>query len=120
MQKGVNSLSEYFTIEMLGTSAGMIAFVTIVVQFLKLPMDKVFKIPTRFVVLGIALLLQVIYQCLILRNYSVEAFFLSFVNSIVVALGSMGAYDVTFAEIDKCNKENDDNNIENIDDNKDV
>lgn len=102
-------MSEYFTIDLLGTSAGMIAAVTIIVQFLKLPMDKVVKIPTRFIVLGIALVLQIVYQCLILKDYSAEAFFLSAINSVVVALGSMGAYDVTFAEIEKYDDKNGNN-----------
>lgn len=97
-------MKEYFTWEFLGTMAGVVAAVTLIVQFLKLPIDKVWKIPTRYIVFAISLLILfvVLYFTDVITPDKVA---LTILNAFVVAMASMGAYDVTFKKIEE-KKEN--------------
>ena len=87
-------MDNYITIEFLGTMAGMIVILNLVVQFLKPLIDKVTKIPTRYVVWVIALILSVVYQ-LIAGTFTVESIFVMIINTIIVTLASMKSYDFT-------------------------
>jgi lipid-A-disaccharide synthase-like uncharacterized protein len=97
-------MKEYFTWEFLGTMAGAVAAVTLIVQFLKLPIDQVWKIPTRYIVFAISLLILfiVLYFTDVITPEKVA---LTILNAFVVAMASMGAYDVTFKKIEE-KKEN--------------
>ena len=88
-----------FTWEQLATIAGATLATLLIVQLLKLPIDKVWKLPTRIVVYVISLII------LLLATYfssglTVSTGLLTAVNAVIVALAAMGAYEVTFRKVD--------------------
>lgn len=97
----VNDLpTDPFSWEQLATIAGATLATLLVVQLLKLPLDKVWKIPTRIVVyviaLGIMLLAMYFTQGLTWNTGILAA-----VNAVIVALAAMGSYELTFAKLGK-------------------
>lgn len=88
-------MSEFATWASLGTMAGAVAFVTVVVQYIKAPLDKVWKIPTRAVVYALSLGVLLAAQGFT-GGLTGESAALCVVNAVVVALASMGAYEATF------------------------
>ena len=91
---------EPFTWEYLATIAGATAATLLIVQLLKLPLDKLWKIPTRIWVYLIALILMLL-ATVFTTGLSVETALLTAVNAVIVALAAMGAYDLTFAKAGK-------------------
>ena len=92
-------MDEYFTLESMGTLSGMIIVLTLLVQFFKPLIDKIKKIPTRYVVWIIAIVLATAYQA-ITGKFTGATILLLVLNSIVLAVGAMGTYEVTFAKIE--------------------
>lgn len=84
----------------LATIAGATAATLLIVQFLKVPLDKVWKIPTRAFVYVIALLL-LLTGTYFTTGLTVEAALLTAVNAVIVALAAYGSYEVTFAKLGK-------------------
>ena len=88
-----------FSWEQLATIAGATTATLLIVQLLKLPLDKVWKIPTRIVVYVIALVLMIVATAftvgLTWSNAGLAA-----VNAVIVALAAMGAYEVTFHKLE--------------------
>ena len=89
-----------FTWEQLATIAGATLATLLIVQLLKLPLDKVWKIPTRIVVYLIAL------AVLMLATYftsglTANTALLTAVNAVIVALSAMGAYELTFHKLEE-------------------
>ncbi len=72
----------------------------LIVQLLKLPLDKLWNIPTRIWVYLIALILMLL-ATVFTTGLSVEAVILTAVNAVIVAIAAMGAYDLTFAKAGK-------------------
>ena len=95
-------MNELLNWQTLGTYAGAVAFVTLVVQYFKLPLDKVWKIPTRILVYIISCLVLIVTN-IATHSLSLETFILSLLNGFVIACASFGAYEVTFKKIE--NKE---------------
>ena len=95
-------MNELLSWEMMGTYAGATAFVTLIVQYFKLPLDKVWKIPTRIFVYIVSCLVLIIAN-IAMKTFSLETFILSLLNGFVIACASFGAYEVTFKKIE--NKE---------------
>ena len=91
---------EPYAWEQLATIPGAIAATLLIVQYLKFPLDKVWKIPTRFLVLIIAFGLMTLARGMIqdLRWIDVP---LIAINAFVVALAAMGAYEVSFRKIER-------------------
>ena len=89
-----------FTWEQLATIAGATLATLLIVQLLKLPVDKVWKIPTRIIAYLIAVIVM-----LLATHFSVgltpDRAILAAVNAVIVALAAMGAYEVTFAKAGK-------------------
>ena len=88
------------TWEQLATIGGAALATLLIVQLLKLPLDKVWKIPTRIVVFFIA------FVVLILATYFTQGLswndaLLTVINAVIVALTAMGAYELTFAKLEK-------------------
>ncbi|MEA4897020.1 hypothetical protein ACH6CV_02625 [Bacillota bacterium Meth-B3] len=77
------------------TTTGATAAVLLIVQYLKVPLDRVWKIPTRAFVLalslGIMLAAKVFSTGLAWQDAPLLA-----LNAFVVALAAMGAYENTF------------------------
>lgn len=92
--------TEPFTWEQLATIAGATMATVLIVQLLKLPLDKVWKIPTRIVVYFIALII-LLCATLFTTGLTVQNGILTAVNAVIVALAAMGAYEVTFRKLEK-------------------
>ena len=92
--------TEPFTWAQLATIAGATAAVLLIVQLLKLPLDKVWKIPTRIVVYIISLILLLL-ATLFTDGLTVQTGLLTAVNAVIVALAAMGAYEMTFRKLDE-------------------
>lgn len=86
-----------FSWEQLATIAGATLATLLIVQLLKLPLDKVWKLPTRIVAYAIALIILLL-ATMFTTGLSVENAALSVINAVIVALAAMGAYEVTFAK----------------------
>lgn len=88
-----------FSWEQLATIAGATTATLLIVQLLKLPLDKIWKIPTRIIVYFIALALMLVATAfttgLTWSNAGLAA-----VNAVIVALAAMGAYEITFRHLD--------------------
>lgn len=92
--------TEPFTWEQLATIAGATLATLLIVQLLKLPLDKVWKIPTRIIAYVIALIVMTLATHFTVGlNWS--TFGLTALNSVIVALAAMGAYEVTFKRIEE-------------------
>lgn len=91
--------TEPFTWKQLATIAGAAAMTLLIVQLLKLPIDKVWKIPTRIVVYIIALIIMILAQ-IFTDGLTVNTALLTVFNAVIVALSAMGAYELTFRKID--------------------
>lgn len=87
-----------YTLDQIATIPGAIAATLLIVQYLKFPLDKVWKIPTRFLVLMIALLLLGGAQAMV-RGLTWSDVPLVVINAFVVALAAMGAYEVSFKKL---------------------
>ena len=92
------------TWEQLATIGGAAMATMLIVQLLKLPLDKVWKIPTRIIVFVIS------FVVLILATYFTKGLdwntaLLTVINAVIVALTAMGGYEMTFAKLEK--KKND-------------
>lgn len=88
------------TWEQLATIGGAALATMLIVQLLKLPLDKVWKIPTRIIVFFIAFIV------LILATYFTDGLswntaLLTIINAVIVALTAMGGYELTFAKLEK-------------------
>ena len=92
--------TEPFTWEYLATIAGATVATLLIVQLLKLPLDKVWKIPTRIVVYVIALIILLL-ATLFTGSLTVQSGVLTAVNAVIVALAAMGAYEVTFRKLEE-------------------
>ena len=91
--------TEPFTWEYLATIAGATVATLLIVQLLKLPLDKVWKIPTRiwaYVIALIILLLATQFTVGLTLNNAL----LTAINAVIVALADMGAYEITFRKLE--------------------
>ena len=90
--------------DQLATIGGAAMATMLIVQLLKLPLDKVWKIPTRIIVFVIAFII------LILATYFTQGLawdtaILTIINAIIVALTAMGGYELTFKKIEDRQKQ---------------
>lgn len=92
--------AEPFTWGYLATIAGAAAFTLLIVQFFKVPLDKVWKMPTRvfayLVALGIMLVATAFTAGLKWENALLVC-----ANAFIAAMTAYGAYELTFKKIDK-------------------
>ena len=92
-----------FTWEQLATIAGATLATLLIVQLLKLPIDKIWKIPTRIVVYVSALIILLLATWFTV-GLTVQTGLLTAVNAVIVALAAMGAYELTFRKVDENKK----------------
>lgn len=93
-----------FTWEQLATIAGATVATLLIVQLLKLPIDKVWKIPTRIVVYVIAMIILLLATGFT-TGLTVQNGILTALNAVIVALAAMGSYELTFRRVDENKKE---------------
>ena len=87
--------TEPFTWQYIATIAGATAATLLIVQLLKMPLDKVWKIPTRIWVYIIAMALM-IAAAGFTTGLDIQTALITAVNAVIVALAAMGAYEMTF------------------------
>lgn len=100
LAEAIGAETEPFTWAYLGTIGGSAAFTLLVVQFIKAPLDKVWKLPTRFVAYVIALAVLLVATAFT-SGLNVETVLLSLCNALLAALSAYGMYELTFAKADK-------------------
>ena len=89
-----------YTWEQIATIPGAIAATLLIVQYLKFPLDKVWKISTRFLVLIIAFGLMVLARGMVRDLQWIDVPLIA-INAFVVALAAMGAYEVSFKKLER-------------------
>lgn len=92
--------TEPFTWEQLATIAGAALATMLIVQLLKLPLDKVWKIPTRIIVFLIAAVVMLL-ATYFTQGLTWSTALLTLMNAVVAALTAMGGYELTFAKLEK-------------------
>jgi len=88
--------TEPFTWAALGTIAGCTAFALLFVQFIKAPLDRVWKIPTRLLVYIVCLIVMLLSAVFSGDGLTWASALLAAVNAVIPTLAAMGAYEVTF------------------------
>ncbi len=88
---------EPFTWAYLATIAGAAAFTLIFVQFFKVPLDRVWRIPTRVFAYIVALVTMLVATAFT-TGLDIQTALLAAVNAIIAALTAYGMYEVTFAK----------------------
>jgi cell division protein FtsW (lipid II flippase) len=89
----VDTPNEFMNWEYLGTMGGAVAATTLIVQFLKVPIDKVWKIPTRFIVYLIALITMLAAEYITHGGILLERGALIIFNAVIAAMASIGSYE---------------------------
>ena len=82
------------------TIGGATAATLLIVQFMKVPLDKVWKIPTRLFVYIIALVIMTVATAFT-SGLDVNSFLLCLLNAFIVALAAYGSYELTFARSER-------------------
>lgn len=88
----------------LATISGCAMMTMLIVQLCKLPLDKIWKIPTRFVVFFISLVIMLL-ATYFTNGLNGSTALLTIFNAVIAALTAMGGYEVTFAKIENKNKQ---------------
>ncbi len=92
-------MNEFLTWNFLGTMGGVVMATTLITQFLKMPLDKVWKIPTRFIVFLIALILLFAFD-LVTGAFKPDRSILLILDAVVASMTSMGTYENTFKRLE--------------------
>lgn len=87
----------------LATIAGAAAATLLVVQYAKVQLDKVWKIPTRLFVYIVALIFMLLGTAFT-TGLTANTAILTAVNALVAAITAYGAYEITFAKKDAAKK----------------
>lgn len=93
-----------FTWEQLATIAGATMATLLIVQLLKLPIDKVWKIPTRIIVYFIALIVMLV-ATYFTTGLDWSKAGLAVLNAVIVALAAMGTYEISFRKLENMAKD---------------
>lgn len=88
------------TWEQLATIGGAAMATMLIVQLLKLPLDKVWKIPTRIIVFVISFII-LLTATYFTQGLTANNALLTVINAVIVALTAMGGYELTFAKLEK-------------------
>ena len=90
--------------DQLATIGGAAMATMLIVQLLKLPLDKVWKVPTRIIVFVIALIILIL-ATYFTQGLSWSTALLTVINAVIVALTAMGGYELTFKKLEDRAKE---------------
>lgn len=82
----------------LATFSGAVAAVVFLVQFLKVPLDKLVKMSTRIVVYAVSFAVLLLAKVFSGEAFGVDMVALCLVNAVLVALSAMSLYEQTIAE----------------------
>ena len=95
-------VAEGYDWTMLGSVAGAAAFTLVVVQYVKAPLDKVWKIPTRVLAYLVALIVMLAAQAFTV-GLTPEGIGIVIVNAWLAGSTAIGTYESTFAKSDAKN-----------------
>lgn len=84
----------------LATIGGASMATMLIVQLLKLPIDKVWKIPTRIIVFLIAFIVLGL-ATYFTTGLDSSTILLTIINAVIVALTAMGGYELTFKKLEE-------------------
>lgn len=84
---------DWISLKDLGTHGGMVLAVTVIAQFIKGDLDRIRKVPTRYIVLLIAWGLLAVRRA-ITEGFTSGGLFLDFINGFFVALAAMGTHQI--------------------------
>lgn len=82
----------------LATFSGAVAAVVFLVQFLKIPLDKLKHVPTRLLVYAVSFVVLLLAHIFSGEAFGVETVALCLFNAVLVALTAMSVYEQTIAE----------------------
>ncbi len=91
----------FFDWAQLGTFSGAVAVVVFLVQLLKLPADKVWKIPTQYIVYLVSLAVLILAQVFTGDGFHWGNLVLCLFNAALVALSAMSAYDLSIGKVEQ-------------------
>ena len=92
--------AEPFSWDYLATIAGATLATMLIVQLLKLPLDRIWKIPTRIVVYVIALIISLLAMCFTV-GLTLQNGLLTAVNAVIIALAAMGGYEAVIKKLEE-------------------
>lgn len=92
------NIDSFFDWSHLATFSGAVAAVVFVVQFLKLPLDKIKHMPTRAIVYTVSFVIQLLAQLFTQQEFSAQTVVLSALNAVLVALAAMALYEQAISE----------------------
>ena len=95
--------TEPVTWQQLATIAGAAMATMLIVQLLKLPLDKVWKIPTRIIVFLIAAVVMLL-ATYFTSGLTWSSAALTILNAVIAALTAMGGYELTFRKLEEMRK----------------
>lgn len=98
------ALPEPMTWAYLGTIAGCAAFAVLIAQLTKMPLDKVWHIPTQLLVYAICLVTMLTANAMT-AGLTVDTALLAVCNAAIAALTAYGMYELSFAKADRAKKE---------------
>ena len=78
---------------LLATFSGAVGLTVLIVQLLKLPLDKVWKIPTRYLVFSVCFAIMLVAQYFIGDGLTLKIIVMSVFNAIVGTLAAMALYE---------------------------
>ena len=87
----------FFDWSYLATYSGAVAAVVFIVQFLKLPIDKLGHVPTRVLVYVVSLAVLLLAQLFTENAFTPEVIALAVLNAVIVAFAAMGVYERAIA-----------------------
>jgi len=96
--------TEPFTWQYLATILGATAATVVIVQVFKLPLDKIWKVPTRVVVYVIALIILET-ATYFTTGLDISSAALAVFNAFLVAVAAYGTYELTFRYSDEKKKQ---------------
>ena len=92
--------TEPFTWAYLVTIGGATVAVLLFVQVIKLPLDKIWKIPTKIVVYFVSLIVLLLATYFTTGLTASDGFLAAF-NALIVTAAAWGLYEVTFKKLDE-------------------
>lgn len=92
-----------FSWEQLATIAGAALATMLIVELLKLPLDKVWKIPTRIIVFLIASIVMML-ATYFTQGLTWNSATLTILNAVIAALTAMGGYELIIKKIEERNE----------------
>lgn len=87
----------FFDWSYLATYSGAVAATVFIVQFLKLPIDKLGHVPTRVLVYVVSLAVLLLAQLFTENAFTPEVIALAVLNAVIVAFAAMGVYERAIA-----------------------